>query len=83
MIIRDKDNFLPLIAKMLTALNYDKVEMHTGKPYDITAGEKREKKKQNFQPCHKLQPRKQAGNYTASPKPTVAERMVRLARLQG
>ena len=37
MIIRDKDNFLPLIAKMLTALNYDKVEMHTGKPYDITA----------------------------------------------
>lgn len=22
---------------MLTALNYDKVEMHTGKPYDITA----------------------------------------------
>ena len=37
MIIRDKDNFLPLIANMLTALNYDKVEMHTGKPYDITA----------------------------------------------
>ena len=37
MIIRDKDNFLPLIAKILTALNYDKVEMHTGKPYDITA----------------------------------------------
>ena len=44
MIIRDKDNFLPLIAKMLTALNYDKVEMHTGKPYDITAG----KKEKNF-----------------------------------
>ncbi len=37
MIIRDKDNFLPLIVKMLTALNYDKVETHTGKPYDITA----------------------------------------------
>ena len=50
MIIRDKDNFLPLIAKMLTALNYDKVEMHTGKPYDITAV--KDDKKYCSSSCH-------------------------------
>ena len=37
MVIRDKENFLPIIKKMLEALGYEKVEKQEGKGIDYTA----------------------------------------------
>lgn len=37
MLLKDKENFVPLILKMLAALGYEKIEEHTGKAYNITA----------------------------------------------
>lgn len=43
MIIRDENNFLSIIKRMLEALGYEKVEEHTGKVYDLSAVKDNEK----------------------------------------
>lgn len=47
MVIRDKDNFVPIMAKMLTGLGYENVEILNGKSADIKA------EKDNLKYCFK------------------------------
>ncbi len=49
MLISDGENFVSVISKFLTALNYGNTQEHSGKPYDITA--ENDEKKICFK-CH-------------------------------